>query len=212
MESQHNLGITYREQRRQDLALQAADAAVREAERLGDRRLKAQALAGRAEIRVARGQPDLAVREAERALAVHRELKDAVLETEDLRILAVAVGLTGKAQDAKDILGEVIRRAKEHGRPLLVATAQRDLAHLLARAGEVAAAARVAQTARATFDRLGATVEVEKLDAFLEAPDSETTKLGRSWNPSAASGTWDVVVPKKESGSTTRPGDGALQE
>ncbi len=169
VESQHNLGITYREQGHLDDAMQAADAAVREAERLGDRGLKAQALAGRAEIRVARGEPELAIREAERALAVHRELKDAVLETEDQRILAVALGAAGKTQDAEDMLREVIACATKHGRPLLVAIAQRDLARMLAREGDVAAAKQVAQTARATFERLGARVEIEKLDALLEA-------------------------------------------
>src|SRR6266566_3901617 len=92
-ESQHNLGIAYREQGRLDDAMQVADTAVHDAERLGDRQLKAQALAGRAEIQVARGEPGLAVREAQRAVVVHRDLKDAVRETEDLRILAVALGM-----------------------------------------------------------------------------------------------------------------------
>src|SRR5712692_4536980 len=173
VESQHNLGITYREQGHQDDAMQAADTAVREAERLGDRRLKAQALAGRAEIQAVRGEPELAIREAERALVVHRELKDAVLETEALRILAVALGIAGSTRDAEGMLREVIERATEHGRPLLVAVAQRDLAQLLAREGEVAAAKQLALTARAAFDRLGAKAEIRKLGAL----------LGREANP-----------------------------
>ncbi len=170
VESEHNLAITFREQGHLDDAMQAADAAVREAERLGDRRLKAQALAGRAEIQLVRGEPDLAIREAESALALHRELHDAVLETEDQRILAVALGIIGKVYVAEDMLREVIDRATEHGRPLLVATAQRDLAQLLARAGKVVAAREVAETARAGFDRLGARVELRKLGALLEEP------------------------------------------
>src|SRR6266487_2388581 len=75
-ETQHNLGITYREQGRLDDAMHATDTAMREAERLGDRRLKAQALAGRAEIQVARGDPELAIREAQRAVVIHRDLKN----------------------------------------------------------------------------------------------------------------------------------------
>ena len=55
VESQHNLGITYREQGKLDDAFEAAVAAVAGAERLQDRGLKAQAIAGRAEIRIARG-------------------------------------------------------------------------------------------------------------------------------------------------------------
>src|SRR5258706_8085334 len=144
-ESQHNLGITYREQGDLDHAMQAADAAVREAGRLGDDRLTAQALAGRAEIRILRGEPGLAILEAERALAMHRELQDAVRETADLRILAVAVGVAGKADEAERMLREVIDRATEHGRSLLVAVAQRDLPYLWAREGQVAAPQEIAR-------------------------------------------------------------------
>jgi tetratricopeptide (TPR) repeat protein len=185
VESQHNLGITYREQGQLDRALRAADTALREAERLGDRALQAQALAGLAEIWIARGEPELAIQDAERALAVHRELKDAVLETEDLRILAGALGLAGKAQDAEAMLRQVIDRATEHQRPLLVASAQRDLAHLLALVGDVAAAKQMALAARATFDRLRAKVEAEKLGALLAIPD--------------------LLVPKKEPAFMTTP-------
>ncbi len=172
VEAQHNLGIAYREQGQLDDAMQTADAAVQAAEQLGDRQLKAQTLAGRAEVLVARGEPELAIREAECALAMHREIKDAVRETEDLRILAVALGLAGRAQNAENVLRQVIDRATEHGRPLLVASAQRDLAQLLAREGEVASAQRVAQMARATFDQLGVQVEIDKLDALLGKRDT----------------------------------------
>ncbi len=176
VESQHNLAITYREQGHWDDAMQAADAAVQDAERLGDGRLKAQALAGRAEIQAVRGEPELAVREAERALAAHRELQDAVRETEDLRILAVALGTAGRTQDGEGMLREVISRATEQGRPLLVATAQRDLAQLLAWEGDVAAAKEVARAARATFERLGAKAEIAKLNGLLAIRTSEPNR------------------------------------
>src|SRR5258708_1688792 len=168
---QDNLGVSYREEGQVGLGLGAADAAVQQAERLGDRALKAQALAGRAEIRTARGEPELAIREAERALAVHRELSDAVRETEDLRILGVALALAGKSEPAEQMLGEVIDRAVQHERPLLVANAQRDLAYALARDGKVEEAKAAALAARATFDRLGAKVEVKKLNVLLHDPD-----------------------------------------
>jgi tetratricopeptide (TPR) repeat protein len=168
VEAQHNLAIAYREQGQLDDAMKAADSAVREAERLGDRQLKAQALAGRAEIRVARGEADLAVREVECALVMHRELKDTVRETEDLRILAVARGAAGARDESERMLRDVMARASAHQRPLLVAIAQRDLARLLARGGDVAAARVEAEAARATFDRLGMQAEARKLDALLE--------------------------------------------
>ena len=168
VESQHNLAISYREQGKLDDAMEAADTAVSEAVRLGDHQLEAQALAGRAEIRIARCEPELAILEAERAVAVHRGLNDAVRETEDLRILAGALGCAGRMADAEVMLRAVIERATQHERPLLVAIAQRDLAHLLAREGDVAAARQTAQTARATFETLGAGVEMDKLDVLLE--------------------------------------------
>src|SRR5439155_829731 len=89
-------GIAHSRLGRLDHALEAADAAVRDAEWLNDRGFKAQALAGRAEIRLAQGEPELAIREAQEALAIHRERNDGVLEAEDLRILAVALGLAGR--------------------------------------------------------------------------------------------------------------------
>src|SRR5437867_110200 len=165
-ESRHNLGITYREQGRLDHALEAADAAVRDAEWLNDRGFKAQALAGRAEIRLAQAEPELAIREAQEALAIHRARNDGVLETEDLRILAVALGLAGRLRDAEEMLRAVIARATQHDRPLLVASAQRDLASLLHRIGDRPAATVMAQAARATFERLGATAQIAKLDAL----------------------------------------------
>src|SRR5207245_2324104 len=103
-----------------------------------------------------------------------------VLETEDRRILAVALSIAGKTQDAEQMLREVIDRATEHKRPLLVAIAQRDLAHILALQGEVAAAKQLAQAARAAFDRLGAKVEIEKLEALLAIPTSGASELDRS--------------------------------
>src|SRR2546422_10027609 len=98
--------------------MQAADTAVREAERLGDRRLRAQALAGRAEIRAVRGEPELAGRAAGRALAMHRGPQDPVLETEDMRLLAGALGMTGTTAEAGARSLVVVIRATDHGPPL----------------------------------------------------------------------------------------------
>ena len=104
---------------------------------------------------------------------------NAVRETEDLRILAGALRCAGQMADAEAMLRTVIERATQHERPLLVAIAQRDLAHLLAHEGDVAAAKQMAEMARATFKTLGAGVEIDKLDVLLEGPDfrAETATL-----------------------------------
>src|SRR5712691_3531242 len=169
-EARHNLGIVCRAQGQLDRALEIANQAIQEAERLGDRQLTAQAIAGLAEVRVARGESELAKQEVERAIAVHRELKDPVREAEDLRILAGALALTEKTnrEAAETMLRDVIARATEHGRPLLLAMAERDLAHLLIEGGDAAAGKAAAQRARSSFQRLSARAEIDKLDDLLE--------------------------------------------
>jgi tetratricopeptide (TPR) repeat protein len=168
-ESRHNLGIVCAMQGQLDRALEIAKQAVQEAEQLGDQQLTAQAIAGVAEIHVARGESADALRALDKALAMHRELKDPVREAEDLRIMAGALAAEGRHPEAEQMLRDVLSRAMEHGRPLLHATTERDLAHLLIKMGNAAHGKAAAHRARATFQRLGARGEIDKLDAVLEA-------------------------------------------
>src|SRR5213594_2515298 len=167
-ESRHNLGIVCRAQGRLDRALEISKVAIDEAQGLGDKQLTAQAVAGLAEIHVARGERELAMEAIERAIATHRELKDPVREAEDLRIKAGALSLNGGPEAAETLLRQVIERATEHGRPLLLAMAERDLALLLMQGGDVAAGKAAAQRARSSFQRLSARAEIDKLDDLLE--------------------------------------------
>ena len=167
-ESRHNLGMVCRAQGRLDRALEIAQIAIDEAQGLGDKQLTAQAVAGLAEIHVTRGERDLAMAAIERAIATHRELKDPVREAEDLRIKAGALSLNGGPEAAETLLRQVIERATEHGRPLLLAMAERDLALLLMQGGDVAAGKAAAQRARSSFQRLSARAEIDKLDDLLE--------------------------------------------
>jgi tetratricopeptide (TPR) repeat protein len=167
-EARHNLGIACSGQGRLDRALETATLAIQEAQKLGDAQLTAQAVAGLAEIHVARGEADLALKAVEQAITSHRELKDPVREAEDARIKAGALDLQGRREEAETMLREVIGRATEHGRPLLLGMAERDLAHLLLRAGDTAAGKAAAQRARSIFQRLSARAEIAKLDEVLE--------------------------------------------
>ena len=169
-EARHNLGIACRAQGRLDRALETANLAIQEAQRLGDQQLTAQAIAGLAEIHVARGEADLALTAVGQALTTHREMKDPVREAEDLRIKAGALALQGGREEAESLLREVIIRATEHGRPLLLAMAERDLAHLLLQTGETAGGKAAAQRARTIFQRLSARAEIDQLDELLETP------------------------------------------
>jgi tetratricopeptide (TPR) repeat protein len=167
VETQHNLGMTYHHQGDLQQAMASADRAVDDAETLGDASLQAQVLAGRAEIRVARHEPRVAIREAERAVTIHRDHGDVVRETEDMRILAGALAAADQFTQAETMLRKVIARASEHARPLLVAMAKRDLARLLDRLSAPGEAKGLALDARAMFDRLGAKAEVARLDDFM---------------------------------------------
>ena len=97
------------------------------------------------------------------------------------------------------MLRQVIDRATEHQRPLLVASAQRDLAHLLALVGDVAAAKQMALAARATFERLRAKVETEKLDALLAIPDLVATK-----NPAVTGAVQEIPITPRPQESKVR--------
>jgi hypothetical protein len=76
----------------------------------------------------------------------------------------------GRRDEAEAMVRDVIARATEHGRPLLLALAERDLAHLLLKAGDTAAGKAAAQRARSIFQRLSARAEIAKLDEVLETP------------------------------------------
>ena len=184
VESYHNLAIAFRESGRLEDAELAAHSGLREADRLGDPQLRAQVLAGLAEIHLARGLAALAVQEAEAARAVHAELKDPVREAEDMRIMAVAQSAAGRDDDAETQLREVLSRAAAHGRPLLEACAERDLARVFVRGGKMAAAQGLARSARTTFARLGAQREVARLDAMLCEPHGLPTAIAHGGRPS----------------------------
>ena len=167
VESRHNLAITYREQRSFDEALATADRAVHEAVTIDDTALLAKVVAGRAEVRVAAGDATTGRQEAEQALATHRSLGDAVGEAEDLRIVGVAAVGEGAMADAESTLRDVTVRARQLERPLLLACAQRDLAQLLRTQGKAEEAKAVATAAQEEFRRMGAVVEVRRLDAVI---------------------------------------------
>ncbi len=163
----HNLAISYGDQGKTTEALEEADRAVENAERAGDTALAAQALSGRAEIRVRAGDTALARKEVERAIDKHRELEDPVGEAEDLRILALARAVEGDGSEAEMLLREAMDQAENHGRPLLAASAGKDLAFLLRDTGKRDEAIEIARAARARFSHLGAASDVNKLDELL---------------------------------------------
>src|SRR3989475_3199771 len=148
-ECHNNLANAYREQGALDKTLAVADQAVGTAEAAGDEALFAATLRGRAEIRVARSEPDLARRELDRIREIRSRLPDPVGEAEDLRVTALVLALENQEKRAEKALREVMGRAELHGRLQLQADATRDLALLLRKAGRLQEAVGAAQAAKA---------------------------------------------------------------
>lgn len=166
-EALHNLAHCYKDQRDWESALRAADRAVEEARLAGDRALVAAARAGYADIARLAGFVVAARREVESALALHRELGDALGEAEDLRVLAGTLAALGQPLEAERLYRDVIGRAEQGADPLLAAHAERDLALLLAGTDRQAEAEDLARRARVRFARLGAGAEIRRLDEAL---------------------------------------------
>jgi len=167
-ETQNNLWITHRDRGDLPSALEAANRAVRLAEKTADRALLALALRGRAEIHVLSGDPHPALREIQLALKLRREVGDVTGEAGDLRVLGLVEAALGRRAAAERTLRTVLERARRYGRPHLAAETGRALFELLADQGRVTAARDMARSARVRFSRLGATAEVERLDRLME--------------------------------------------
>src|SRR5258708_30745138 len=132
-ECAHNLAITYREQGTLDRALTEAERAIAEANASGDRTLAAMALRGRAEIRLTRGEVELARSDISAVQEIRRLVPNPVGEAEDLRVVAAVLAGGGQLAAAEGVLRDVIGRGEAHQRPPLVARATRDLSSVLRR-------------------------------------------------------------------------------
>jgi len=166
-EALHNLAITYRELSDLAKALEAEERALQESGAAGEVALEAKIRCGRAEIRLMGGDAEVAQREVQNALMMQREIGDVVGEAESLRVLAGALAALGQLMQAEAMLYEVIGRAATVNRPLLLAKAERDLAGLLHREQRDEQASALAGKARDRFEKLGATVEVRRLDDLM---------------------------------------------
>src|SRR5207244_9510837 len=126
---------------------------------------------GRVEIRVGRGELELARRELDRVREIRGRLLDTVGEAEDLRVAALLWVAEGQLAAAERALREGVARAESHGRPQLLAEAARDISRVLRRTGQNAEAQAAARTAKAIFKRLGAEGEIRDLadDAWDDA-------------------------------------------
>src|SRR5258708_15675586 len=132
-ECAHNLAITYREQGTLDRALTEAERAIAEANASGDRTLAAMALRGRGEIRLARGEGEVARGDISAVQEIRRLVPNPVGEAEELRVVAAGLAGQGQLAGAEGRARDRIGTAGEPQRPQLLAEATRDLSSVLRR-------------------------------------------------------------------------------
>jgi tetratricopeptide (TPR) repeat protein len=165
-EVHHNISISRRHLGDHNGALAAADEAVRLAGRLGDDRLAAQALAGRAEVHLA-SDLALAAAELEMAEAAYARMQNAVGLAEVWRLLGGVARGRGDAAAAVAHLERAAKLAREQGRAETIAEIERDLGAALAAVGDAAGARAARQRAQALYERLGAIKAAADLAALL---------------------------------------------
>jgi tetratricopeptide (TPR) repeat protein len=170
-ETQHNIGISWRDLRIYARALDAAEEAVRLAQQVGDEALAALAVAGRAELHLIQGDAELAGVELARAGAAFERLQHPGGLAEVWRLQA------GVARGRGDLEGAValLRRAaallaQGPGSAAILAEIERDLGAALAVQGDKAGARAARERAADLYRRLGAARAADAIAALASGP------------------------------------------
>jgi len=164
----HNLGLAFRELGAWEDADEATVQAVRHARLVEDASLAALAVTGRAELDVARGALDLAVRELDRASELARQAGDQLGIAEIGRVRSLAALQRNEPAVALDEARAAGKVAHEQGSALLVAECAAAEALALRRLARPKEAEDSRHKAADGFTRLGAT--------------GLAARFGREWN------------------------------
>lgn len=166
-----NLGITYRDLSQYEEALGAYDRAVTLASRVGYEPSVILSTVGQAEIKALQDDAPVALELAERGLSRARSLENPILESEALRVRALAKtrGADADPDGALEDLEEAVSLAEEARNSLLQAEIRRDTAKVLVRQGRREDARDHLESAARIFDELGASADAEEVTARLEA-------------------------------------------
>ena len=167
-ETQHNIGISWRDLEDYAHALAAADEAARLAEqRVRDEALAAQAVAGRAELHLLQGDAELAAAELALAAATYRRLDHPVGLAEVLRLQAGVARAQRSTAAAAVLLAEAAQLARGQGSAHTLAEIERDLGAVLADSGDRAGAQAARERAAALYRKLGATKAAAEIAALI---------------------------------------------
>ncbi len=163
-ETYHNLGLTYRQLGDYDEAEKAVSQAVRHAESVGEPTLMALTSGGRAELRIDRGDAELAGPELDRASRMAELAGDMIGVAELRRIRAVAAWKARRYEEALDQAEAGRQTAVEHDVALLKAECAALIA-LAARAlGRTGLAGERREEALRLFRELGAVTLLQRFE------------------------------------------------
>jgi tetratricopeptide (TPR) repeat protein len=160
-ETQHNMGISLRDQRAFRRALEAAEEAVRLARAAGDERLAALAAVGRAELHLLLGDAAFAGAELDRAATTYERLGFPAGLPEVWRVQAAVERARGDTAAALRLLREAARAAEQQASVDVLADIERDLGSALAHTGDAAGARAARERASALYRRLGAAARAD---------------------------------------------------
>lgn len=160
-----NTAIVWNEDGNLEESRDAADRAIAAAERAGDGRVLAQALAARAETSIGLGDVQLARAQVARALEMSRELEDPLAEADALRILSRVENLSGESAGAEELVRRGLQIAQKIKHPWAEAELQRELGALHTAQGRRTEAITAFQAAATAFQRLGAISRAQSMRA-----------------------------------------------
>jgi tetratricopeptide (TPR) repeat protein len=165
-----NLGITYRDLSQYEEALGAYDRAVTLASRVGYEPSVILATVGQAEIKALQDDAPVALELAERGLSRARSLANPILESEALRVraLAKARGPDADPDGALDDLEDAVSLAEDARNSLLQAEIERDTAEVLVRRGRQDDSREHLESAARIFEELGASADAEDVRTRLD--------------------------------------------
>ncbi|MBI4513862.1 MAG: tetratricopeptide repeat protein [Gemmatimonadetes bacterium] len=163
----HNMAILYRDRG----LLREADAydrrAAEMARRIGDARLAAMAVVGRAEIAYLRGDLEAAAAAAARALRDLVAQGDALGQADALRLLGMVARAQGDLEEGRDRLEAALEIARSNANPLLEAETLRERGLLHRESGRADLAEADLRAAAALFARIGARAEEKRTKELL---------------------------------------------
>ncbi len=158
-----NSAMVWRQLGRLEEARDAADRALRAAERSGSPRVMSQALAVRGETSVALGDLELARAQAERALELARRHDDPLAEADALRILSIAERRAGNLPAALDVARRGLSIVQDLRHAWTEAEVQRDLGEVYVALGRREEARTAFLAAAEHFERLGSVSRAEAM-------------------------------------------------